>query len=465
MALEDLVNEQRAALAERARAGAISTYQHRARPSERSLENALASDRFTYILECDPAAPWHHFGRVDDDPQRVAEALAPQADALAVSSGPSHFEGELDRLDAVRGASDLPVVSTDVIVAPSQIPEARFHGADAVLLMLSVFDDETFEESLDIADELGVDVIAVAQDAHELDRALDHPDVIIGIDNRNFEQGQYDLERTMRLAPAVPDERRVLSIGGVDDHDQVLSLREHVDGFITGGSLTTADDIERAMRALIFGRVKVCGLTRGEDAEAAWEAGAIYGGLIFAPDSARCVDYDSALSVCASAPLDFVGVFVDHSINDIACCAKTLSLSAVQLHGHENNDYILELRRRLPDDTEIWKAKHFSAEAAAGQGLHADRILLDNFARGGKTARSVFDWSVVADLPLDERRRLILGGGLTPDNAARADRFRTWGLDVNMGVEASVGVKSPSLLDRFFSALRGRTKKPAQKLD
>jgi indole-3-glycerol phosphate synthase / phosphoribosylanthranilate isomerase len=201
-------------------------------------------------------------------------------------------------------------------------------------------------------------------------------------------------------------------------------------------------------------RVKVCGLTDAEQALAAARAGASFGGLIFAPGSARQVPYDRARSICASAPLSFVGVFVDDSIDHIVCCAERLDLAAVQLHGRESNERCLELRRRLPAHTELWKACHVGDELPRLSSIHADRVLLDNYERGQHANSSVFDWSILAELDADQRQRVILGGGLTPDNAAQAARFGTWALDVNLGVETSAGVKSPRLLERFFCALR-----------
>ncbi|MFP4597319.1 MAG: hypothetical protein ACOC9W_02960 [Persicimonas sp.] len=210
----------------------------------------------------------------------------------------------------------------------------------------------------------------------------------------------------------------------------------------------------REFRQLVYGRVKVCGLTSGEQAAAAWQAGAVYGGLIFAPGSARQLTYGQARAITAAAPLDFVGVFVDETISQIACCAERLELAAVQLHGRESNEYMLELRRHLPEGTEIWKACHVEGQLPAIASMHCDRVLLDNFERGPNRSTGVFDWSVLEGLDEKLRRRIVLGGGLTADNAARAAQFGTWALDVNLGVEASAAIKSRPLLDRFFGELR-----------
>jgi indole-3-glycerol phosphate synthase/phosphoribosylanthranilate isomerase len=455
MALEDLISRTRDALKQRAQHQDVSFYVRQSRPSQRSLANALGGPRLGYILECERALPFGERTTTDFDTAALARTFAPFADAISLTTTQTHFEERREQISAIRDTVDLPVVLNDVIVDPYQIYEARYFGADAVTLMPAVLDGDVFAKCLAVARTLDVDPIAAILDEHDLERALDEGIDLIGVDNRDFDSGGLDLESTLALAKKIPEHCTRLVIGGISEHHQVSRLREHVDAVLAGGTLAETGDVPRALRQMIFGRVKVCGLAHAEHAQAAWEAGAIFGGLIFAPGSARHVSYDRARSICASAPLDFVGVFVDDPMDDVACCAKRLSLSAVQLHGNESNDSILELRRRLPDHVEIWKAVHVHQTLPNLSATHADRMLLDNFERGVDGSNMVFDWSLLSQMDERSRQKIILGGGLTPDNAARADQFGTWALDVNLGVESSAGIKSRPLLERFFRALRG----------
>ncbi|MFW5966896.1 MAG: hypothetical protein ACOCV2_05225 [Persicimonas sp.] len=459
MALQDLVERRRATLTRRS---PRESDPGRVTASTRSLRRALVDrDDFSYILECNPHAPWRHPAHTLD-PQTVAERLAPFADALSISAAPDDIDESLERMAAIRAVVDEPIVFCDVIVEDSQISEARRYGADAVTLLPAALDDEPLSRCLDEARRLAMDVILLVQSAEELERALEHDDAIIGIDNRDFERSSFAVERTTRLAPTVPDERLVVGFGGIETHRRAVEMRGVVDALVTGESALDSDDFDRQVRRPIFGRVKVCGLTRPADAERAWRAGASYGGLIFAPGSARRVDYATARSIVDATPLDFVGVFVGEPIDEVVCRTEHLSLTAIQLHGHEDNEYVLELRRRLPDDVEIWRACHVNQRPPSLEALYADRVLLDNFADG---SGSIFDWSVLDAYDPTERRRIVLGGGITPDNAAHADGFGTWAIDVNLGVETTTGVKNPRLLDRLFSALRGSKVEATRKLD
>jgi len=199
---------------------------------------------------------------------------------------------------------------------------------------------------------------------------------------------------------------------------------------------------------------KVCGLTRCEDAEAAWAAGATHGGLIFAPESPRCVDEETAARVRDAAPLRWVGVFVNDSPRRIAALAARLRLAAVQLHGDETAEDVAALRPLLPPGCEVWKAVRVQDALPGITSTGADLVLLDRWhpsVRGGTGER--FDWSLLSGHA--DKNKLILSGGLTPESVAIAEAIGIAGLDVNSGVEDGPGIKSPGRLAAFFAARRG----------
>jgi len=209
-------------------------------------------------------------------------------------------------------------------------------------------------------------------------------------------------------------------------------------------------DLERACRRVILGENKVCGLTRSEDAINAYKSGAVFGGLIFAPKSPRYVDLDCALQITQSAPLAYVGVFVNESITNVAEHATSLKLSAVQLHGQEDNDYINTLRPLLPRGCQIWKAqaiKDSLPEPISGVDRHLYDTHSDTQAGGtGKT----FDWAILKDV----KQPFMLAGGLNADNIQGALYQGAHGLDLNSGVEQSAGKKCQQKLNDAFISIR-----------
>ncbi len=288
----------------------------------------------------------------------------------------------------------------------------------------------------------------------ELERALKHRVPLLGINNRNLKTLEVNLEVTEQLARKVPKDVVVISESGINNHQDVLRLRPLVDGFLVGSSLMKSPVIGRAARELVFGRVKTCGLTTPEDAHAAWQAGATWGGLIFAKESPRCVTREQAHTIRKAAPLQWVGVFVDEDAEVVAHMAREHNLGAVQLHGNENAGMIQQLRQILPPECAIWKACRVRDSIPTTEEIGADRLLLDTYEKGrtGGTGKS-FDWNLLRSYP--QRGDVILAGGLAPSNAAEADALGAWALDVNSGVEHSPGRKDPTLVKEFFAALRG----------
>lgn len=433
-------------------------------PSTRSLRQALRSAPCGYILECKRQAPSGGLLRADYDPAALARSYAEVASAISVLTDEPFFGGSLDHLAQVRAAVALPVLCKDFVVEPYQLYEARRWGADAVLLMLSVLDDALLRECLALATSLGLDALVEVRDRPELERALSAGAELVGINNRNLATLEVELETTELLAPLVPAEVTLVAESGIRSRADVRRLRPLVDGFLVGSSLMRRAELGRAARELVFGRVKVCGLTRAEDARACWRQGASWGGLIFAERSPRAVTLEQAAALRLAAPeLQWAGVFVDAPPTTIAECAATLGLQAVQLHGDESAATLRALRSALPAGCALWKAIGVPVEGptlgaaslSTAQALGADRLLLDS-QRGGKRGGtgSAFDWRGLAALPAATRAELLLAGGLGPANIAEADTLGVWALDLNSGVEEAPGRKSAERLAACGAALR-----------
>jgi indole-3-glycerol phosphate synthase/phosphoribosylanthranilate isomerase len=142
-----------------------------------------------------------------------------------------------------------------------------------------------------------------------------------------------------------------------------------------------------------------------------------------------------------------VGVFRDAPQKTLVDIAMLMNLHAVQLHGHEDFDYVRTLRRELPAQTEIWTALSVGREPLIGRG--GDRIIFDN-ADGG-TGRT-FDWALVEKHP--ELSRGLVAGGIGAHNAREAAKLGAYALDIGSAVDLSPGQKSPEKIGALFDALR-----------
>ena len=419
--------------------------------SRRSLRAALAKPDARFVMEVKRASPSGHRSRhsVGD----AAKAYAPIADAISVLTDGPDFGGSLQDVLQVRRNFDGPILAKDFVVDARQVVMARAAGADAVLVMMSVLDNADADAVLTTARRLGMDAIVEVHDEAELRRALALGATIIGINNRDLKTLRTDLKVTERLAPLVPRDVLVVAESGISGRTDVTRLAPHADAFLVGSSLMASDDIGEAAKALVYGRVKLCGLTCEEDAVLAADTGATYAGFIFVPDTPRHVTVDRACDLATEARsrgLKTVGVFRDADPDDVARTAGQLNLDAVQLHGRED---VATVRSSLAEAIEIWALCGVNGAVAGSVRSGADRTLFDTqrYGRSGGTG-TAFDWSLVRerhDLP-----SAFLAGGIGPANAAAASKVGAFGLDVGSAIESGPGRKDPAKTAALFSALR-----------
>ena len=196
--------------------------------------------------------------------------------------------------------------------------------------------------------------------------------------------------------------------------------------------------------------VKVCGITQLDDARHAAEAGATALGFVFWPQSPRYIEPERAAAIVAAVPgVETVGVFVDAPLEDVRRTIDCAGVSTVQLHGGETAALAAGL------DRPILRAMTVTAsDQEYDSWPHATIFLLDAIdpvTRGGSGQR--VDWAAAAGIAA--RRRVVLAGGLTPENVADAiAAVRPYGVDVSSGVERAPGVKDPDKVTRFVSRAR-----------
>lgn len=414
-----------------------------ASPTKRSLKAALAKPGARFIMEVKRKSPSGH--RARHSLERAVAAYAPVADAISVLTDGADFGGSIDDLRSVRERFDGPILAKDFVVDPVQVAEARAAGADAVLVMMSVLDDRDAQQVLAVAKALSMDALVEVRDEDELARALALGADLIGINNRDLKTLKVDLEATERLTPKVPKQVTLVCESGILSRDDVIGLSPSVDAFLVGSSLMAADDIVLAARALVFGQVKICGLTRVEDVAAAARAGATHAGFIFHPVSPRRVSVDEVrmlVGAARNAGLRSVGVFAADGI-DPAMVARDLGLDAVQIHGEIAPD----LKSRL-GAIGLIGVRSVKDGKVSPPVSGVDGILFDH--RGGGSGKP-FDWGLIAgdpDLP-----RAFIGGGITPAKAAQAASIAA-GIDLSSGVETAPGLKDVAKIEALFAALR-----------
>lgn len=380
------------------------------------FRDALARDGLAAIAEVKRRSPSAGELRPDADPARLAAEFE-RAGAAAVSVlVDERFGGSPADLRAARAATALPLLAKGFFSTPAQVVELRAGGADAVLLLLRDLDDAQASTLLAAASELGVDALVEAHDAAELARAVRLGANPIGLNARDLATFRIDRRAQLELVAQAPRDRVVVAESGIASRAQAAEAElAGADAVLVGSALMRATAPGAALGDLIARPlVKICGLTREEDVAAAAEAGADLAGFVLAESPRRA---RRALPV----PETMLSVAV------LVGEAEEHATDLVQLYPKENG--------------------HRGREA----------VLL----RDGREVARVVDKAWQADDPghLERagraRGRIVLAGGLSPDNVGDAiARVRPWAVDASSALESSPGLKDHARVRAFVEAAR-----------
>ena len=329
------------------------------------------------------------------------------------------FAGSLDDLRAARAVTDVPLLAKGFFSTAEHLREVREAGADAALLILRDLDDAIAAALMAEAERLGLDTLVEAHNADELDRATALGAAVIGINARDLSTFDIDRNAQLSLVAHAPRDRVIVAESAIHSRAQAAAAElAGANAVLVGTSLMRAADPATKLRELISRPlVKVCGLTRQEDVDAAVEAGADMVGFVFAEGSPRR----------APAVLDVP--------------ETTLSVS---VHVGEARESGADLIQLYPDD--------------GGAVRGRDAVLL----RNGEEVARVLDLPWQGDDPEHWRNaasadgRVMLAGGLGPENVRDAiATVRPWAVDASSSLESEPGIKDRDRVRAYVEAARG----------
>jgi indole-3-glycerol phosphate synthase/phosphoribosylanthranilate isomerase len=383
------------------------------------FRDSLAAPGLGAIAEVKRRSPSAGDLRPDADPARLAAQFA-NAGAAAISIlVDERFGGSLEDLKAARAATTAPLLAKGFFTEELDLLKLKLAGADAALIILRDVDDQQAGGLLSYARELGIETLVEAHDANELHRAVALGAEVIGVNARDLSTFEIDRLAQLELVARIGEhEAVVVAESGVHTRAQGAAAElAGADAILVGSALMQADDPPAKLRELISRPlVKVCGLTRPDDVDAAVEAGADMLGFILAEQSPRrapgVLDVpDDRLSVAV-----FVGE------------AGDAGADLVQLYQREE-----------------------------GRVRGQDAVLL----RAGKTVAHVIDLPWDEPDPLHLQRaaasagRVMLAGRLGPDNVREAVRaVNPWAVDAASQLEAEPGIKDHEKVRAFVAAAR-----------
>jgi len=380
---------------------------------------ALAQPGFGAVAEFkrrSPSAGDIRPGALVEDVLPAYEAGGARAVSVLVDAA---FAGSLDDLRAARATTELPLLAKGFFSTEEHLREVRQAGADAALLILRDLDDATATRLISAADELGLDTLVEAHDEEELERATRLDARVIGVNARDLGTFRIDRGAQLKLVAKAPRDRIVVAESAIHTRAQAAAAElAGADAVLVGTSLMQAAEPVAKLRELLSRPlVKVCGLTRQEDVDAAVEAGADLLGFVLAERSPRR----------APAVLD----------------VPETALSVAVLVGEEAETGA-DLVQLYPDD--------------GGTVRGRNAVLL----RDGEEVARVLDLPWQGDDPEHWRKaaraegRVMLAGGLGPENVREAiAAVEPWAVDASSSLEREPGIKDHARVRAYVEAARG----------
>ncbi len=380
--------------------------------------DALAQPGLRAIAEVKRRSPSAGELRPDADPAKLAAQFA-KAGAAAISVlVDERFAGTIDDLRAARAATAAPLLGKGFFSTEEHVRELKEAGADAVLLILRDLDDATAGHLLAFAQSLGLDALVEAHTADELQRALALDAPIVGVNARDLSTFAIDRRKQLELVSRAAGDRIVIAESGVHTRAQGAAAElAGADASLVGSALMQAPDPQAKLRELLSRPlVKVCGLTRQDDVDAAVEAGADLLGFILVEKSPRRAEAvldvpDTVLSVA---------VFVEDTTETPA--------NLIQFY---------------PDDGGTVRGRE---ALLLREGREVARVLDQPWQQSDPA-----HWSRAAAA----NGRVVLAGGLGPDNVRDAiAAVRPWGVDAASSLEHEPGVKDHDTVRAYVEAAR-----------
>lgn len=390
------------------------------------FRDALRRDGLGAIAEIKRRSPSAGHLRPDADPGKLAAAFE-RAGAAALSVlVDARFGGSLDDLRAARAATRLPILGKGFFTREEDLVALRNAGADAALVLLRDVDDERARTLLSCAQRLGLDALVEAHDGPELERAVALDAGIVGINARDLGTFAIDRQAQLELVARVPRDRVVVAESGIRSRAQAAAAElAGADAILVGSALMQAADPAAELAELLRRPlVKVCGLTRQEDVDAAVAAGADLVGFVLARETPRRAPrvLDVPETVLS------VAVFVGEAEETPADLIQLYRLE----NGHRSRDGVLG---RNDASNSLLLAEDPGARVVDLPWLRGDPGHLERAAA--------------------VEGRVVLAGGLSPENVRAAiEAVRPWAVDASSSLETAPGIKDHARVRAFVEAAR-----------
>lgn len=376
--------------------------------------------------------------------KEIITAYDKYASAISVLTDKKFFGGNLTYINKVKRYTKLPILRKDFTIDEYQIYEARYFGADAVLLIASILSAEEIEQFLKITRKLGMEALVETKTKEEIEKVLTTSAKIIGINNRNLSDFSITLNTTKELKKLIPIDKIIVSESGIYTRNDILTLDTHA--VLIGTSLMKAEDISQKLSEIKVTKIKICGITNTKDALESITSGADILGFNFYKKSSRYILPQKAFEIIQQLPntVQTIGVFVNHTQKEINEISKTSGVDFIQLHGDETEKFCNSL------GTNVIKVERVNDKLPKQKELLYAR-LYDTFSKieYGGTGK-VFEQNILQNT----NGKIFVAGGINPENVTNTLRVHPYAIDTCSGVEKAPGIKDAQKVKLLISKVR-----------
>jgi len=254
--LDEIITKKREEVEHRKKILPLAQLRERIAQQKPPLDFALAlkGKHMGLIAEVKQASPSRGILSKNFNPVELATSYAQGgANAISVLTEVNYFKGSIDYLAAIREAVELPLLRKDFIFDPYQVYESRAYGADALLLIVAILNQEQLQGLLSLSHSLGLKCLVEVHNKTEVERALLSQAEIIGINNRDLNTFTVDINTTRQLCPLIPQQKIVVTESGIKSRNDIEKLKEWgVNAVLIGEALVTADNILTTMKELML---------------------------------------------------------------------------------------------------------------------------------------------------------------------------------------------------------------------
>jgi indole-3-glycerol phosphate synthase len=253
--LDKIVAEKKRDVEDKKRSMPVTTLKERitGQAANRDFARALSGVGLKLIAEVKKASPSRGILCPDFDPQALARTYAQNgAAAISVLTEVNHFQGSLENLETISGEVDIPILRKDFIFDEYQVYETAAGGADALLLITAILDSGQLEGLLALSRDLGLACLVEVHNENEVEKALLAGADVIGINNRDLNTFNVDIDTTRRLRSLIPEGKIVVSESGINTRNDIMKLNEwRINAVLVGEALVTTDDIPSKIKELL----------------------------------------------------------------------------------------------------------------------------------------------------------------------------------------------------------------------